>query len=112
MIGKIEVTYKLLCKNDINREISINDLINNEKISKIIKNEFAKGSRNIHLVANNENISSLKVETIKELYKVEVEKNDFADILALAEEDASMRKLFKKDCNRIELVNIETIVSN
>ena len=109
MNGKIEVTYKLLCKNDINKDISINDLLKNEKIVKTIKSEFAKGFRNIQLVADNENINTLKIETIKELYKVEVEKDDFADILALAEEDVVARKLFKKDCNRIELVNIETL---
>lgn len=109
MNGKIEVTYKLLCKNDVNKEINIADLLANEKIAKLIKNEFAKGFRNIDLVADKESTDTFKIETIKELYKVEVQKDDFADILALAEEDASQRKLFKKDCNRIELVNIETI---
>jgi len=108
--GKIEVTYKLLCKNDVNKEINIAELLANEKIAKVIKNEFAKGIRNINLVIDKENTNTFKIETIKELYKVEVQKDDFADILALAEEDASSRKLFKKDCNRIELVNIETIV--
>ena len=110
MNGKIEVTYKLLCKNDVNKEINIAELLANEKIAKVIKNEFAKGIRNINLVIDKENTNTFKIETIKELYKVEVQKDDFADILALAEEDASSRKLFKKDCNRIELVNIETIV--
>ena len=110
MNGKIEVTYKLLCKNDVNKEINIADLLANEKIVKLIKNEFAKGFRNIDLVVDKENTETFKIETIKELYKMEVQKDDFADILALAEEDASQRKLFKKDCNRIELVNIETIV--
>jgi len=107
--GKIEVTYKLLCKNDVNKEISITQLLSNEKIAKIIKNEFAKGFRNIDLVVDKENTDGFKIETIKQLYKLEVQKDDFADILALAEEDASSRKLFKKDCNRIELVNIATI---
>ena len=110
MNGKIEVTYKLLCKNDVNKEINVIEILANEKIAKLIKNEFAKGFRNIDLGIDKENTSTFKIETIKELYKVEVQKDDYADILALAEEDASSRKLFKKDCNRIELVNIETIV--
>ena len=38
--GKIEVTYKLLCKNDVNKEINIADLLANEKIAKLIKNEL------------------------------------------------------------------------
>jgi len=108
--GKIEVTYKLLCKNDVNKEIKISELLANEKIAKVIKNEFAKGFRNIDLVVDKENTDIFKIETKKELHKVDVQKDDFADILALAEEDASSRKLFKKDCNRIELVNIETII--
>jgi hypothetical protein len=107
--GKIEVTYKLLCKNDVNKSINLKELLANERIAKLIKNEFAKGFRNIDLVVDNEANDGFKIETIKELYKLEVEKDDFPDILALAEEDASSRKLFKKDCNRIELVNIETI---
>ena len=109
MNGKIEVTYKLLCKNDVNKTISIKELLANERIAKLIRNEFAKGFRNIDLVADIDVADIFKIETIKELYKLEVQKNDFADILALAEEDALQRKLFKKDCNRIELVNIETI---
>ena len=109
MNGTIEVTYKLLCKNDVNKDIKINELLANEKIAKLIKSEFAKGFRNIDLVANSDTSDIFKIETVKEFYKLEVQKNDFADILALAEEDAATRKLFKKDCNRIELVNIETI---
>ncbi|MGB1226607.1 MAG: hypothetical protein ACPG9K_01855 [Poseidonibacter sp.] len=109
MKGKIEVTYKLLCKNDVNKDISIKELLENEKIAKLIKSEFAKGFRNIQLLSNEECNEVFKIETIKEFYKLEVQKDDFPDILALAEEDAAARKLFKKDCNRIELVNIETI---
>lgn len=107
--GKIEITYKLLCKNDCNTEISLTKLLQNEKVAKIIKSEFAKGFRNIHLLSNNESESKIKIETIKEYYKFEVSKDDFADILALTEENAAERKLFKKDCNRVELVNIETV---
>lgn len=109
MNGKIEVTYKILCKNDLNKEISLSQLLVNEKIAKVIKSEFAKGYRNIDLTVDKDSTDIFKIETIKELYKFEVFKDDFADILALAEEDASLRKLVKKDCNRIELVNIETI---
>ena len=109
MNGKIEVTYKLLCKNDVNKEINLKELLANEKIAKLIKSEFAKGFRNIDLLVDKEATDIFKIATTKELYKVEVQKDDFPDILALAEDDASSRKLFKKDCNRIELVNIETI---
>ena len=108
MDGKIMVTYKILCKNDFNLEITIDKLLGNEKIAKAIKNEFAKGIRNIELFTKN-NDCNIKIETSKELYQFEVNKDDFADLITLAEEDANARKLFKKDCSHIELVNIETV---
>ncbi len=108
MDGKIMVTYKIVCKNDFNLEISLEKLLENEKIAKVIKNEFAKGIRNIDLNTK-ENNSKIKVETKKELYQFEVNKDDFADLITLAEEDANTRKLMKKECSHIELVNIETI---
>jgi len=107
MDGTIMVTYKILCKNDVKVEISLNQLLSNEKIVKLIKSEFSKGIRNLELSANNEN-SDIEIATVKELYNFEVQKDDFADILVLAEEDASNKKLIKKDCDRIELVDIET----
>ena len=108
MDGTIMVTYKILCKADLNREVSIEDLVANEKILKVIKSEFAKGYRNLTLFPTSKE-SSFKIETIKELHTFEVQKDDFADIFVLAEEDASNKKLIKKDCDRVELVNIETI---
>ncbi len=107
MKGTILVTYKILCKADLNKELSLNDLLTNEKIAKIIKSEYAKGFRNLVLNAE-PNESIIKIETQKELHTFEVLKDDFADILELAEEDAQNKKLIKKDCERVELVDIET----
>ncbi|WP_415395977.1 hypothetical protein [Sulfurimonas sp. CS5] len=109
MNGNIVVTYKILCESDLNTKVKLQELLLNEKISKAIKSEFAKGLRNIELVTQSED-ASLIVETAKELYTLEVSKDDFADILVLAEEDAIAKKLFKKDCSRVELVDIETLV--
>ncbi|WP_321311624.1 hypothetical protein [Halarcobacter sp.] len=108
MDGKMIVTYKILCKNDFNLELTLQKLLENEKVSKVIKSEFAKGIRNIDIFTK-ELASKIKIETQKELYQLEVDKNDFADLITLAEEDAKTRKLTKKDCAQIELVNIETI---
>lgn len=108
MEGKILVTYKILCKNDFNLEITLEQLLGNEKVAKSIKSEFAKGIRNIDLNFKNSECK-LKIETQKELYRFEARKDDFADLVSLAEEDASSRKLFKKDCIGIELVDIETV---
>lgn len=107
MNGNIVVTYKILCDTDVNKDVSVSELLENEKIAKAIKSEFAKGYRNIILTSNADAV--VKVETLKELHKVEVSKNDFADLLVLAEEDANNKKLLKKECERVELVNIETL---
>ena len=109
MDGKIVVTYKILCQTDLNRDITLTELLSNEKVAKTVKSEFAKGLRNIELSTQNEE-ASLQISTIKEVHTLEVSKDDFADILTLAEEDATTKKLFKKDCDRVELVNIETLV--
>lgn len=107
MNGTIVVTYKILWNADLNKKIALEELLANEKIAKVIKSEFAKGFRNISLIANNQD-TALRIETIKELHEFEVSKDDYADILVLAEEDAAMKKLLKKDCDRVELVDIKT----
>jgi len=107
MTGTIIITYKILCNTDVNKEVSMQDLLSNEKVAKIIKSEFAKGLRNI-VLHSNANDASIKIETEKSLYSFEVTKDDFADLLVLAEENATTKKLFKKDCERVELVDIQT----
>ena len=108
MNGTILITYKILCKADLNKALTLETLLENEKVAKVIKSEYAKGFRNLTLLADSPS-SSLKIETLKELHTFEVAKDDFADILVLAEEDAAEKKLIKKDCDRVELVNMETI---
>ena len=107
MNGTIMVTYKILCNGDLNKDISLQELLLNEKVIKAIKSEFAKGFRNIALLSTSTD-AYLKIETSKELHSFEVTKDDFADLLMLAEEDATTKKLLKKDCERVELVDIET----
>lgn len=108
MNGNIEVTYKVVNQKDLNISISLDELLKNEKIVKVIKNEFAKGYRNIDIKTDTELSDKFKIETIKEHYTFIVLKDDFADILTLVEEDASNRKLLKKDCF-VELVDIKTV---
>lgn len=108
MDGKMLVTYKVLCESDVNSEIKLSELLANEKIAKVIKSEYAKGFRNIELTSK-ESSSPIVLQTQKELHSFEVEKNDYADLLDLAEEDATSKKSFKKGCSRIELVDIETL---
>ena len=108
MNGTIMVSYKILCNTDLNKELSLENLFANEKVAKAIKSEFAKGHRNLTLIPSVSQ-STFEIQTIKEIHSFEVEKNDFADILDLAEEDAANKKLLKKGCDRVELVNLETL---
>jgi len=107
LTGQIKVKYCVICKNDANVEISLLDLLSNEKVSKVIKSEFAKGLRNINLSTLDDTTVSIKSD--KEIYELVLEKDDFADLLVLAEEDAQKNKRFKKDCDGIELIDIITV---
>ena len=106
--GNIEVTYKIVNKNDLNLTISLEELLKNEKIVKAIKSEFAKGYRNIDIKTDSDLSDKIKVETIKKHYSFSALKDDFADIIALAEDHATNNKLLKKD-SFVELVDIKTV---
>ena len=108
MKGSMLITYKVLCIKDTNKEIKIEDLFKNEKVLKVIKSEFGKGIRNLVLTSDDK-AALLTLATEKELHMFEVSKNDFADILDLAEDNARSRKLLKKECDRVEIVDIATL---
>ncbi|HEY9129794.1 MAG TPA: hypothetical protein VIN02_08160 [Sulfurovum sp.] len=103
----IKVSYTVMCKNDVNKELSLSEILANEKIEKAIKSEFAKGLRNLVLSYKDE--TEVYLKTQKEIFEVIVDKNDFADLLELAEEDARKHKRIKKECEGVELVDILTI---
>jgi hypothetical protein len=96
-----------MCKNDVSRALSLADIFANEKVEKAIKSEFAKGLRN--LVISHKEAAEVFLKTEKEVFEVIVSKNDFADLLELAEEDARKHKRIKKECDGVELVDICTI---
>jgi len=103
----IQVRYTVMCKNDVSKEVSLNDLLKNEKVMKAIKSEFATGLRNLALSTKEEN--TIYIKTQKEVFEFTVSKNDFADLLELAEEDARKNKRLKKECEGVELVDIITV---
>ncbi len=107
MEGMIKVCYTIMCKNDVNKELSLADILANEKVEKAIKSEFAKGLRN--LILSHKEDAEVFLKTEKEVFEVTVSKNDFADLLELAEEDARKHKRVKKECEGVELVDILTI---
>ena len=108
MEGMIKVTYRVICNNDVNQVISLTDILGNEKIEKAIKSEFAKGLRNI-VIAGGSLESHIILQTAKEIFEFTVTKNDYADLLELAEEDAQKHKRIKKECEGVELIDILTI---
>jgi len=105
--GMIKVSYTVMCKNDVSKAVSLSEILTNEKIEKAIKSEFAKGLRNLVLSYTEE--SEVYLKTQKKVYEMTVSKNDFADLLELAEEDARKHKRLKKECDGVELVDILTI---
>jgi len=107
MQGKIKVTYTLICDKDTYTEVSIDELLGNERIVKLIKNEFAKGIRNLDISSLGE--AKIVLNTSKELYSFEVDKQDFADLVGLAEEDARENKRLKKDCQVVDIIDFVTI---
>ncbi|RUM74398.1 MAG: hypothetical protein DSZ10_01635 [Sulfurovum sp.] len=107
MEGMIKVSYTVMCRNDVAIEVALSALLDNEKVAKAIKSEFAKGLRNLTLGTSDD--ASVSIKTDKEVFEFTVNKNDFADLLELAEEDARKHKRLKKECDGVELVDIQTI---
>jgi len=106
MKGTMKVKYKMLCDSDVYMEIELQDILNNEKVLKVIKSEFAKGLRNIS-VTSAEN-TKVEIATSKEIFTFEADKQDFADLIELAEEDAKEHKRIKKGCAGVEIVDFTT----
>ena len=103
----INVMYTVMCKNDVSKSLSLTAIFSNEKVVRAIKSEFAKGLRN--LVISHKEEAEIFLKTEKEIFEMTVDKNDFADLLELAEEDARKHKRIKKECDGVELVDILTI---
>ncbi len=105
--GMIKVSYTVMCKNDVNKEVRLSEILADEKVMKVIKSEFATGLRNLVLLQKED--TSIFIKTQKELFEFTASKNDFADLLELAEEDARKHKHLKKECDGVELVDILTM---
>jgi len=107
MDGLIRVSYTVMCKNDVYKEISLAEVLKNEKIVRAIKSELATGLRNLTLSTKED--TSVYIKTQKEIFEFTTSKNDFADLLEIAEEDARKNKRLKKECDGVELIDILTI---
>ncbi|WP_294952231.1 hypothetical protein [Sulfurovum sp.] len=107
MEGMIKVSYTVMCKNDVYIELELKQLLENEKVLKAIKSEFAKGLRNIDVQSSTP--VDILIKSHKTVFEFNASKNDFADLLELAEEDARKHKRLRKECEGVELVDIVTV---
>jgi len=108
MDGQVEVSFTVLCDNDFNKEISLEELLKSEKVLKAIKSDFCEGARNLEISSDTEDIK-IQINSQKKEHVHMIEKDDIQDILELTEEYARSQKLLKGACSRIELKNFKTI---
>jgi hypothetical protein len=106
MTGELMIKYIVLCDGDLKVTVTLADLLKDEKIASAIKSAFAKGKRDIEAVIVE--AGAMTVKNKKTVQSVTIPKDSFMDALTLAEEDARSKKLLKKGCDRIEIVDIET----
>ena len=107
MTGELMIQYIVLCDGDLEVSVTLADLLTNESVAKAIKNAFAKGKRDIEAVVSEPGAMTIKNK--KTVQEVTIPKDNFMDALTLAEEDARAKKLLKKGCERIEIVDIRTL---
>jgi len=107
MEGTMEISYVVLCANDTQLSVSLDDLLANEKVARTIRGEFAKGIRNLTIQPQGD--ARIQIKTAKTIHTFTAAKNDFADLVELAEEDARKNKYLKKGCEGVELVDIVTV---
>jgi len=101
------IEYIVLCDNDLKVTVTLSDLLRDEKIARAIKNTFAKGKRDIEAVIVEQGAVTIKNKKV--IHEAVIPKESFMDALTLAEEDARAKKLLKKGCERIEIVDIRTL---
>ena len=107
MTGEMMISYIVLCDGDLEVTVTLADLLKDEKIARAIKNAYAKGKRDLEAVVTEPGAMTIKNK--KTVQTVTIPKESFMDALTLAEEDAKAKKLLKKGCDRIEIVDIETL---
>jgi len=107
MTGEMMISYIVLCEGDLDLTVTLAELLEHESIVRAIKNVYAKGKREIETAVGE--AGTLTLKNSRTVQRVAIAKDDFMDALTLAEEDAKAKKLLKKGCERIEIVDIETV---
>jgi hypothetical protein len=107
MEGVIRVAYTIICDNDFEKVITSEELLSDDRVVKAIKSSFGGGIRNIELQCLGKEAFAIK--PTKTIFEFDIPKDDFADALSLAEEDARRNRRLKKGCERIVLMDIVTL---
>jgi hypothetical protein len=108
MQGNVKVSYKVLCDNEKDQELSLSDLIANVNVKKAIKSAFTNGRKNI-TISFSDDVKVL-IAPEREVHELVISKQDaLMDMLTLCEDDARKKKNVKKGCERVEIVDFETL---
>lgn len=110
MQGNVKVSYKVLCDNEKDQELSLSDLFTNANVKKAIKSAFTNGRKNI-TISYSDDVKVL-IAPERKIHELIISKEDaLMDMLSLCEDDAKKKKNLKKGCERVEIVDFETFKS-
>jgi hypothetical protein len=107
MKGNVKVYYKVLCESEKDISLPLSELLANANVKKAIKSAYSNGRKNI-VLSYNEDVTVL-IEPEREIFELIITKNDVQDMMSLCEDDARKKSKRKKGCDRIEIVDFETI---
>jgi hypothetical protein len=105
--GSVKVFYKVLCDSEKDVSLPLSELLANANIKKAIKSAYSNGRKNI-VVSASEDVSVL-IEPEREIFELVIAKDDIQDMITLCEDDAKKRNKRKKGCERIEIIDFETL---
>ena len=102
MEGTLKVFFKII--NGAGVTVELSEILKNEKVVNVIKNNFAKGIRGavIHQSCD----CKITIEKESPVYEIEIPKKDFQDAMSFVEEYVDEHKLNKKN-HQIEIVDIK-----
>lgn len=108
MQGNVKVSYKVLCDNEKDQELSLSDIFSHANVKKAIKSAFTNGRKNITIDFEKDIKIAITPERV--IHELIISKEDaLMDMLTLCEDDARKKKKVKKGCERVEIVDFETV---
>lgn len=106
MTGEIEVTYAVLCDKDVSVEVTLEQIMENPACATAIRKAFAKTTKTIEQSIVN---GKVLLQSTKTPHKFTLPKDSYMDMVDLTEEHARKLKQLKKGCERVEILDYETL---